>query len=141
MALLPAGGFLAVPVQAQGGNMGSWKDDPFWTVFVAHSRAELMFRRFEYRFCAFPDDKPGVHGARRNMRASLDAAKARIDSIWPGRRERTFDAFASRDATPVERCDDPVAAEESFAAALMAVDSVEFVLEALQRERRAGERN
>ncbi|MEL7199111.1 MAG: hypothetical protein AAGL10_12425 [Pseudomonadota bacterium] len=137
---------LAMPanVIAQTGSQivgKSWRgDDDFYTVVVAYNRAERFYREFRNRHCAFDGNKKrSLSHVLDTTRERLDRAKLRIEALWPGGLAKVIDVFRGNAAERVDQCDNIVAADLSFGAALGARDSVEALLELVERQRRSEE--
>lgn len=114
-----------------------WRgDDDFYSVWVTYGRAEVAYARFRNRHCAFDDMKQrSLSHVLKETRERLDSAKQRLDILWPGGSENAPDLFSDDAAVQVKFCDDEIAANEAFGAALGTRDALEFMLEFKERER------
>ncbi|GAA4052662.1 hypothetical protein [Parerythrobacter jejuensis] len=114
-----------------------WRgDDDFYKVWVTYGRAERAYTSFRNRHCAFGERKQrSLSHVLKETRERLDMAKQRIDVLWPGGTDGAVDLFSDEAADVTKRCDDAIAANEAFGAALGARDALEFLLNFKERER------
>lgn len=114
-----------------------WRgDDDFYSVWVTYGRAEVAYTRFRNRHCAFDEMRQrSLSHVLKETRRRLDEARQRLDVLWPGGPENAPDLFSDDAAVQAKHCDNLVAANEAFGAALGIRDALEFMLEFKERER------
>lgn len=134
----------SAPQTASGSAIGrDWRgDEDFYAVVVAYDRAELAWRRFRNRLCALPEPKrTSLSHVVNDIRARLDAIRSKMGTLWPEGPIDRLRFMARTDPEPKMLCDDPVAAEEAFQAALAGQDGTSGLIRLIERARNPQEQN
>ncbi|OYX52136.1 MAG: hypothetical protein B7Y97_03045 [Sphingomonas sp. 32-66-10] len=128
----------SAPQAPSGSAIGrDWRgDDDFYAVVVAYDRAELAWRRFRNRLCALPEPKrTSLSHVVKDIRERLDVLRSKMGALWPESPIDRIRLLARTDPAPKMLCDDPVAAEEAFQAALAGQDGTANLIRLIERAR------
>lgn len=109
-------------------------DSNFYAAHAAYGRAELEYRHFRNRHCALRGLRErSLYHAMVDKRERLDKLKLRISVLWPELAGSTPGLVDRIDTALIKRCDDAIAADESFGAMVATTEAAEFIMDLIER--------